>query len=151
MLARLDRALARFGFLARWAPAALCYGLIFTLTALPGTDGESTRSALAAFGLGDWNTVLRSAAHVGVFGLEAVLVWGALHRGLDPDRPGATRSRRWAALVALALAASDELHQGFVPGRHARWIDFGYDAIGVFAGLWALPWVWHRTVRSEYK
>ena len=140
--------LARSGVL-RWSPAVLWYGLIFSLTALPGTDGESTRSALSRFGLGDWNALLRSMAHVGVFGLLAVFVWGALHRGLDPRRPDASRTRRRAALIALALAASDELHQGIVPGRHARWIDVGYDALGIVVGLAAVAWLWRWLLRAE--
>lgn len=44
--------------------------------------------------------------------------------------------RVWLALVlGLAYAASDELHQRFVPGRSADLADLAADALGVAAGV----------------
>ena len=36
----------------------------------------------------------------------------------------------WALALAVLYAASDELHQGFVAGRHAAAVDVGIDATG---------------------
>ncbi len=130
-------------------PAALCYAAVFSLTAAPGTDGESTRGWLAIVGLGDWNTLLRASAHIGVFGTLAVLLRGAAGRGLSARRSGAVRATWIAAILALVLAMTDELHQGTVPGRHARWIDVGYDGLGILMGLAALGWAWRRWVIAE--
>ena len=45
-----------------------------------------------------------------------------------------------AFFAALAYAASDELHQHFVHGRHGTPVDVGFDAVGILAGLL----VWER-------
>ena len=37
-------------------------------------------------------------------------------------------------LFCFFYAASDEFHQWFVPGRHADWVDWLYDGIGIAAG-----------------
>ena len=39
-----------------------------------------------------------------------------------------------AAIVGTLYGVSDELHQHFVPGRHAEWLDLVADAAGSFAG-----------------
>jgi VanZ family protein len=41
-------------------------------------------------------------------------------------------------LAGLVLfAVSDEIHQSFVPGRTASFMDIGLDLIGILFGLWA--------------
>ncbi len=40
-----------------------------------------------------------------------------------------------AALISILYGASDELHQNFVPGRHATPSDLISDAIGAIAGV----------------
>jgi VanZ family protein len=79
-------------------------------------------------GLGTWDTVLRKGAH-----LTEYLVLGALLlRALERDAA--------AFLAGVAYAATDELHQHFVAGRHASPVDVGIDAVGVALGLLA----WRR-------
>jgi hypothetical protein len=72
-------------------------------------------------GLGVWDTILRNGAHMTEFGLLWWLWWRAFH------------GRRWLAptVIALAYAASDELHQSFVEGRHGTPVDWLIDAAGV--------------------
>ena len=42
-------------------------------------------------------------------------------------------------LLSLVLfAVSDEIHQSFVPGRTASFMDIGLDFIGILFGLWAV-------------
>jgi len=58
--------------------------------------------------------------------------------------PGASSLRCLVACLALSLAyaASDELHQAWVPGREGTLYDVGLDFAGAAAAL-ALAWVRH--------
>ena len=47
----------------------------------------------------------------------------------------------WALAVAVLYAITDELHQGFVAGRHASPVDVGIDATGALlaiVGVWLI-------------
>ena len=74
-----------------------------------------------ATGLGVWDTVLRKLAHLTEFGLLYVLVLRAF----------GWRNARTAAVIAIAYAVSDELHQTAVDGRHGSLLDVLVDAAGV--------------------
>ncbi len=106
-----------------WLPALAWAGLIFGLSAQP-----NLRFAEDA-GL---DFVVRKAGHMGVFGILALLAW----RGLGMTTPW-RRPRTW--LVALeatvAYAITDELHQGFVAGRHASPVDVGIDGAGAAVAI----------------
>lgn len=88
-----------------------------------------------------WLVVLlvRKCAHLTEFAILALLVWRALRvRG---ERAWSWRLARNAWLLAVLYAASDELHQWFVPDRQASGWDVVIDATGAAAGLiglWAL-------------
>jgi VanZ family protein len=100
---------------ARWAPVVLWAAVIFAFSAIPSLGT----------GLGTWDLVLRKLAHVTEFAILGALLARAL-----PDR---------AALIAgIAYAASDEVHQHFVAGRHASVLDVAIDAVGVAVGIAAL-------------
>ena len=105
----------------RLVPALALMAAIFAVSAqssLPQTD-----TALDVVG--------RKAAHMAEFGLLWALWLWAL--------PGARRRAAVAALaITLAYAASDELHQSFVAGRHASAWDVAIAAagVGVAAALW---------------
>lgn len=93
------------------------------LDTLPATPGDLDQTAFEAM---EWN--LRKAGHfIEFFTLGFLLCW---HLSL-------TRRQRpwlWALLLGIAYAATDELHQLFVPGRSAAVLDVGRDALGVLAG-----------------
>jgi VanZ family protein len=99
--------------LSTWAPVALWAGLIFGLSSVPnlGTD------------LGTWDLVLRKLAHFGEYAVLGLLLVRALGREL------------LAVAAGVAYAATDELHQHFVRGRHAAFRDVAIDSAGVLAGL----------------
>ena len=99
------RAISRFG------PPLVLMGAIFFFSAQPDLGT----------GLGVWDTILRKAAHMAEYGL----LWFLWHRALD------TRSPVPAALITLAYAATDELHQSFVEGRHGTPVDVLIDAAGI--------------------
>ncbi len=104
-----------------WLPVVLWAGLIFALSSVPDLGT----------GLGTWDLVLRKIAHF----CEYAVLGGLLLRALG---------RELVAVAAGALyAASDELHQHFVPGRHAAFRDVAIDAAGVVAGVLLLQsWTW---------
>lgn len=70
------------------------------------------------------NFVLKKTAHIGEY---AVLYW-LTFRAVNES---AKRKKFLAPLVfAVFYAITDEIHQSFVPGRHARVYDVGFDALG---------------------
>ena len=101
---------------SRFLPPLLLMAVIFWLSAQPGLNS----------GLGIWDIVLRKLAHMLEFGLLWFLWWRAL--GYGSPLP--------SIAIALVYAASDELHQSFVEGRHGSPVDWCIDAAGVgLAGL----------------
>ncbi|SRR6266487_3259155 len=105
--------MARSRLLAVWLPVLAWAAVIFALSSVPSLSS----------GLGVWDTVLRKCAHV----TEYAILGGLLYRALG---------REAAALAAgIAYAATDELHQHFVRGRHASPVDVAIDAVGVGLGM----------------
>lgn len=95
-----------------WLPPLVLMGVIFFFSAQPDLNS----------GLGVADTILRKLAHVVEYALLALLWLRALRTRMDARR---------AALVALVVtslyAASDELHQSFVEGRHGSPLDWAID------------------------
>jgi VanZ family protein len=79
-----------------------------------------------ATGLGTSDLILRKCAHTAEYAVLAILLMRALGSELA------------ALAVALAYAATDELHQAFVAGRHASPVDVAIDGIGAALGLLVL-------------
>jgi len=100
--------------LTAWAPVVLWMALIFALSSIPHLS-----SGLS------WDYVLRKSAHMTEYAILAVLLARALGRELP------------AFAIGLAYAASDELHQHFVRGRHGSPVDVAIDAVGLMIGLYA--------------
>src|SRR5713226_5508933 len=110
--------MARSRLLTVWLPVIAWGAVIFTLSSIPNLST----------GLGTWDTILRKGAHL----TEYAVLGGLLYRAL---------SRETLALAAgIAYAATDELHQHFVRGRHASPVDVAIDAVGVSVGM--LLWLW---------
>ena len=110
----------RTGLLA-WVPVLAWAGLIFAFSA------QSDLRFVEDQGL---DFVVRKLGHAGVFGILALLTWRALATTTTLRRPWA-----WAFVLAVLYAATDELHQGGVPGRHPSVVDVGIDATGVLVAL----------------
>jgi VanZ family protein len=93
-----------------------------------------------------WDVVyyVRKTAHVTEYAILAILLWRAM------PKPTAEKPRPWpwkvAGLVLLAAfvyAASDEIHQAFVPNREGRAMDVLIDTSGAALGL-AAVWLFGR-------
>ncbi len=112
--------------LRRWLPALLWLAIIFTLTSIPNPRAPDVPG-------GD------KAAHVIMYGgLGACVAYGLA---------GARRTAGWlaAAFVVIAgLAALDEWHQRFIPGRSASQGDWLADVFGAGLILLASGVLWWR-------
>ena len=105
--------MARSRLLTVWLPVLVWAAVIFAFSSIPSLST----------GLGTWDTILRKGAHV----TEYAVLGGLLYRALG---------RETLALAAgIAYAATDELHQHFVRGRHASPVDVAIDAVGVAVGM----------------
>src|SRR5687767_1390131 len=99
-----------------WGPVFFWCALIFTFSAIPDLS-----SGLA------YDTPLRKAAHFLEYAILAVLFWRALSGGGPSD----TRPLFWCTLIFSVLYAfTDEVHQGFVPGRTPAVLDWVIDSAG---------------------
>ena len=117
----------RISFWLRWPLALLWATAIFYLSSQSRPLGRR------------WPSLPSALAHVFEFAVLAAL----LHRALAAD----PRRRRRAVAPAFALAAlyaaSDEVHQLFVPERTASLAECGLDLLGTSLGLGLSQW-WAR-------
>ena len=109
--------MARSRALTVWLPVVIWAAVIFTLSSIPSLST----------GLGTWDTILRKGAHL----TEYAVLGGLLYRALGREP--------LALAMGIAYAATDELHQYFVRGRHASPVDVAIDAVGVAIGM--LVWL----------
>lgn len=108
--------------LRSWAPVVLWAAVIFAFSSIPSLGT----------GLGTWDLALRKLAHVTEYAILGALLQRALGR---PEL---------SILAGSLYAASDEIHQSFVRGRHGAWYDVVLDSVGVMIGVIA----WRRLRRS---
>jgi VanZ family protein len=106
---------------SRWLPVVVWAAVIFVFSSVPSLNS----------GLGTWDTILRKGAHITEFAILAALLVRA------------TGSSAWAFGLAVAYAASDEVHQLFVRGRHGSPVDVAVDTVGIAIGLTVLD-RWRR-------
>jgi len=119
----------------RWLPAVLMMAIIFAFSSTPSNE-------LPNFGLLDF--LVKKTGHALGYAILSLCLLHAVRR--DEKARG-----YWlAVLLSILYAATDEFHQGFVPGRHPSLIDVGIDSFG--AGL-ALVFTWlkmsWRSIRSH--
>jgi VanZ family protein len=96
-----------------WLPVFVWAAVIFAFSSVPHLSS----------GLGVWDTVLRKGAHLTEYAILGALLYRAFGR------------EELALAAGIAYAATDELHQHFVRGRHASPIDVAIDAVGVALGM----------------
>lgn len=141
-------------------PAAAWYAVIFAFSAQTGEESGRLSGAVVKGSIGilgglgelfetDWDAFLlltflvRKAAHMSIFFiLTALLFYGLWRVGTRP-------TPRLAAAVGLCalLAALDEFHQTFVPGRDGKFSDVLIDLGGGLCFL--LFWLIFSTLRRR--
>lgn len=144
-----------------WVASVLWMAVIFAFSAQDGT-GSSQLSAATTFRAAFWfwpgfsalsatqqaawiasvQFLVRKAAHFSVY---AVL--GGLYYLDARTLPNIRWPKCCAWAAGTIYAASDELHQLWVPGRSGRLADVALDSAGVLAGVlagWALWLLWKK-------
>ena len=109
-------------FARLWLPVLVWAAVIFAFSSVPDLGT----------GLGGWDSLLRKLAHTTEYAVLGALLVRAT------GRPGL------AFALGVLYAASDEVHQSFVAGRHGAPVDVAIDAVGVACGIA----IWHL-VRSR--
>ncbi len=80
--------------------------------------------------------VLRKCAHVTEYAILAVLIWMALRPAAQSPRLlWDWRAARLALILSAVYAATDEVHQVFVPKRQGSVWDVLLDSFGAACGL----------------
>ncbi len=141
--------------MARWLAALGWYMVIWCLSAQNGAESQAVSDGVLTelFGIDlaglDWNVMLlfsflvRKGAHMGAyFVLTGLILWAW--------KPWLAERRcwPWAALgLCAGLAALDEAHQLFVPGRSGKLQDVAIDLLG--GALFLLAWWLVRKLRRE--
>jgi VanZ family protein len=143
--------LARFTSLA-WRVATVVWAAVIFCLSTHAFRPEFSESLLAtvfhllhfhvapgAFDL--VHALLRKLAHVTEYAVFGLLLYGVS----SEERLGEWRPRRALSCIVLAAAYSltDELHQWFVPGRHASLGDCGLDTIGATLAM-LIPFSWNQ-------
>jgi len=106
----------------RWLLVVVWCAVIFCLSAIPYLKIET---------LGFWDFIFRKIAHVTEFAVLSIL----LFRAVNFEKKQINYF--WPVFLSIVYAASDEIHQGFVPGRGPSVIDVGIDTAGVIMGILA--------------
>jgi hypothetical protein len=104
-----------------WLPVVAWCAVIFLLSAQPDLRFVEDQGT---------DFLVRKAGHMGVFGILAILAWRALAATTTLRRPWAV-----ALLFGLVYAASDEVHQAFVAGRHMAATDVAIDMAGALIAV----------------
>lgn len=102
-----------------WLAVFLWAGFIFWLSSIP-----NLRSGLPT----NWDLILRKTLHITEYFFLTFLIFGACSQGHNlPIKKALITS----GIIALLYAASDELHQSFVIGRHGGVTDVLIDSLGI--------------------
>jgi VanZ family protein len=79
------------------------------------------------------NSILRKVAHVTEYAILGLLIYRSLGNRVQSFSP--LRVGTWCILSASVYSLTDELHQAFVPGRHASLVDCGIDTLGAAVAM----------------
>lgn len=118
---------------------------IFVTTASPASTGGNTFSIfveilhLTEDQAAVVNVVFRKLVHLSAFGLLAVLFYNCFEK----------RRYLLAWLFTTIYAATDELHQAFLPDRTGTIIDVGIDSLGALIALILLSLINLRKHRTH--
>ena len=141
-----------------WLPPIIWMLVIFSASSDAASVRHSSRvfeplmhwlfPHLAQARIEDFHYLFRKCAHVAEFGVLAMLIWHAI-RGyhLPVERRWLWSQAGLALGLVLLCAASDEIHQAFVPGRTGRISDVLVDTAGGgigLVGLWLAGKVFKR-------
>lgn len=121
-----------------WLAAAILWCMLIFITASsPSITGGSTSTLLQQFfSLSDnqvqlVNLLFRKCGHLSAYGFLAFLLYFGLGR-----------QKIWPAwLLTTIYAATDEIHQAFLPDRTGAVMDVGIDSVGALLTLSGLVYI----------
>lgn len=137
-----------------WLPCALWMAVIFAMSAMTGKASGAQSGVLAkllyslisvfsgAMEPGDLEFVIRKGAHLSEYALLFLLYFRALFL------TGCGRHGILAFALTVFYAATDEVHQFFVPGRSASAADVMIDAAGALAA-WMILALVRKMIRRK--
>ncbi|TAN58079.1 hypothetical protein EPN15_02170 [Patescibacteria group bacterium] len=121
-----------------WLPVLLWAGMIFYFSSIP-----DLRSGLPDI----FDIVFRKIAHAGEFGILAILLWRAiLSSSFLQSKQSTINVIVIVIIIVILYAITDEIHQGFVPGRVASPIDVLIDSFGA-----TLAWAVFNKIKNRSK
>ena len=92
--------------------------------------------------------LVRKLAHVTEYGIFSALLYGSL--GAGRDMKWVWRRAILCAAIAAGYSLTDELHQVFVPGRSASFLDSALDASGAILAM-AAVYIFNRLTQTKAK
>ncbi|MBS4178247.1 VanZ family protein [Lederbergia citrea] len=115
-----------------WLAAAIIWcAAIFIATASPSSTGGNTQLLIEKFlqlsadQAALLNFIFRKFVHLSAFGLLAILFYNSFEK----------RNFFIAWMITTLYAATDEIHQVFVPSRTGSVVDVGIDSLGALIAL----------------
>lgn len=128
-----------------WIPPLILMALIFFLSHQPASESNNLSQGISErmaetiervlpnknIDIRSFNHLIRKAAHFFAYLLLGVLVTNAL----DKTRIISHKSLIWALIICIIYAASDEIHQIFIPGRAGQIKDVALDSAGSMVGI----------------
>jgi VanZ family protein len=88
------------------------------------------------------DAIFKKSGHALAYAMLCLLLARAVRAG----QPLRWRHMVLAIAISALYGASDEVHQGFVPGRTPRVFDWTVDVTGAAVGAWIYTKTVHRTV-----
>lgn len=146
-------------FLKFWLPVLLWMALIFSVSSDTHSSEHSSRLVepilhwlfphMSQARVEDIHFVIRKCAHLTEYAILGLLVWRALNQSKTKLPAWSWPKVGGTLLVVFLYAASDEIHQSFVPTRTAHFSDVLIDTTGAAIGLLAL-WLF-RHFRHRFR
>lgn len=118
-----------------WFPVFLWSGIIFYFSSIPHLSS----------GLGIWDLFLRKGAHLIEYGILTFLLIRAFR---NTSNLSLSDLYAWSLRLSIFYAFTDELHQGFVPGRENSVYDLFIDSLGAVFVIWLSAWKERRNEES---
>ncbi len=123
-------------WISNWGPAIVVMTIIFIASGTPNHE-------IPKFGFVDF--VIRKGGHMLGYALLAI----AYSRGLKRHRAALRFQFATAICLAFLYAASDEIHQSFIPGRTPSIWDVCIDTAGAIIGLWLWRLIQARRLKLQ--
>lgn len=122
--------------LKRYSPVVLWCAAIFVISSIPSIPGPKDTVL---------NFILKKSAHITEYAILYFLTFRAvnqtktIHRDHEIIRQLPEKTNYLIPLIFIIFyAITDEIHQYFVPGRHARWYDICFDTLGGIISLYLI-------------